>query len=137
MVKRIILITAAFLAVKICGAESLSVSKESDAVSRTNQKSAEQKTAEQEKAERIAALDQQRTELVLKIHKKRQELLKSNPKLRKMHQQLLKQTRELALELDSNIQMRRLNNSLRDVERQLEKEQAPVKTGKTDQDQKK
>ena len=137
MIKRMILITAAFLAVKTCGAEALSVNKESNAVPGTNQKSVEPKTAEQEKAERIAALDRQRAELVLKIHRKRQELLKNNPKLRKMHQLLLKQTRELALELDSNLQMRKLNDSLRDVERQLEKEQAPGKVSKTAPDSRK
>ena len=131
MINRMILITAAFLAVKTCGAEALSANKESNAVPGTNQKSLEPKTSEQIKAERIAALDQQRTELMMKIHRKRQELLKNNPKLRKMHQLLLKQTRELALELDSNIQMRKLNDSLRDVERQLEKEQAPEKISKT------
>ena len=127
MIKRMILITAAFLAVKTCGAEVLSGNKESDSVPGTDQKTVEQKTVEQEKAERIAALNRKRAGLLLKIYKKRQELLRNNPKLRRMYQQLLKQTRDLALELDSNFQMRSLNDSLHDVERQLKKEQEPAK----------
>ena len=39
-----------------------------------------------------------------------------------MHQQLLKQVRELALELNANREMRTLNDELSEVERQLKNE---------------
>ena len=39
-----------------------------------------------------------------------------------MHQQILKQVRELALELNANREMRTLNDELSEVERQLKSE---------------
>ena len=80
------------------------------------------KTAEREKARKLAELNSKRTELIRRIHEKRQNLLKNNPKLRRMHQQLLKQVRELALELNANREMRTLNDELSEVERQLKNE---------------
>ena len=47
------------------------------------------------------------------------ELLKNNPKLRKMYLEIVRQTQELAIELDSDLDIRSLNRDLRQVETQL------------------
>ena len=72
---------------------------------------------------KIQELLYQRNELIRKIHQKRVDLLKNNPKLRRMYLQLLKQTRELAMELDSNREMRMMNDALNEINRKLEQEQ--------------
>ena len=122
MFKRMLFTAAAFLAAAGFGADGITIDNVSGARTETKQKAVSQKAAEQEKAARIAELNSKRTELTRRIHLKRQELLKNNPKLRRMYQQLLKQTRELALELDANREMRQLNDSLSDVERRLKQE---------------
>ena len=73
---------------------------------------------EEEKA-KIQALETERRELLRKIQQKRMELLKNNPKLRKIYLDILRQTQELAIELDSNMDIRDLNRALREVETQL------------------
>lgn len=125
MFKRMILTAAALLALRTTGADGITTNNVSGAPKGADQQAAVSKNAEQEKAKRITELNRTRTDLILKIHKKRQELLKNNPKLKRLYQQLLKQTRELALELNANNEMRKLNDSLNDVERQLKKELTP------------
>ena len=122
MFKRMLFTAAAFLAAAGFGADGITIDNVSGARTETKQKTISQKAAEREKAARIAELNSKKTELTRKIYQKRQELLKNNPKLRRMYQQLLKQTRELALELDANREMRQLNDSLSDVERRLKNE---------------
>lgn len=122
MFKRILLIATALLAVKSYGADGITIDNLSGVKTETKQEEISRKTTEQEKAEKLAELNSKRLELLRKIHQKRQELLKNNPKLRRMYQQLLKQTRELALELDANREMRKLNDSLSEVERRLKNE---------------
>ena len=124
-----ILTAAALLAVTGYGADGITTDNVGGAKTGTPQKTISRKAAEREKAEKLANLNNKRTELIRKIHEKRQVLLKSNPKLRRMHQQLLKQARELALELNANREMRTLNDDLTEVERQLKNELAasPVK----------
>lgn len=121
MFKRIILITAALLVLKTYGADEIRTDNVSG-VPTGERQIKNPKAADQEITKKIAELSGMKTDLIRKIHEKRKELLKSNPKLRRMHVQLLKQTRELALELDSNREMRKLNDSLIEVERQLEQE---------------
>jgi|GEM_PF-2576651 len=72
-------------------------------------------------AAKIASLQSEKNELIRKIVLKRTELLKNDPKLHRMYIQLLKQTRALALELDSNREMRELNDALSEVEKKIKK----------------
>jgi len=72
-------------------------------------------------AETVAGLQTEKAELIRKIVQKRAELLKNDPKLHRMYIQLLKQTRALALELDSNREMRELNDALSEVEKKIRK----------------
>ncbi|MBO4646751.1 MAG: hypothetical protein J5806_01180 [Lentisphaeria bacterium] len=74
-----------------------------------------------EETAKLAQLQAEKTELLRKIVLKRTELLKNDPKLQRMYIQLLKQTRALALELDSNREMRELNDALADVEKKMKK----------------
>ena len=113
---------AAFLTAAGYGVDGITIDNVSGVQTGKKPKAMSQETTEQEKAAKIAELNSKKTELIRKIHQKRQELLKNNPKLRRMYQQLLKQTRELALELNANREMRQLNDSLGDVEHQLKKE---------------
>ncbi|MBO4633568.1 MAG: hypothetical protein J5858_16760 [Lentisphaeria bacterium] len=76
-----------------------------------------------EEEARIRELQNQRNDLLQKIHQKRVELLKNDPKLRRMYMQLLKQTRELAMELDANREMRLMNDELNEINRKLDREQ--------------
>ena len=122
MFKRMIFTAAAFLAAAGYAADGITINSAGGAQTETKPKVISGKTAEQERTEKIAELNRKRTELLRAIHLKRKELLKNNPKLRRMYQQLLKQTRELALELDANREMRQLNDSLSDVERRLKQE---------------
>ena len=122
MFKRMILTAAALLAVTGYGADGITTGNAAGTQTETKQKAANPKAAEREKARKIAELNSKRTDLIRRIHEKRQGLLKSNPKLRRMHQQLLKQVRELALELNANREMRTLNDELSEVERQLKNE---------------
>lgn len=122
MFKRMILTAAALLAVSGYGADGITTGNVAGAQTGTKQKVIDPQAAEREKAGKIAELNSKRTELIRRIHEKRQGLLKNNPKLRRMHQQLLKQVRELALELNANREMRTLNDELGEVERQLKNE---------------
>ena len=122
MFKRMILTAAALLAVTGYGADGITTGNAAGKQIETKQKVTSPKAAEREKAGKIAELNSKRTDLIRRIHEKRQGLLKSNPKLRRMHQQLLKQVRELALELNANREMRTLNDELGEVERQLKNE---------------
>ena len=72
-------------------------------------------------AAKLAELQAEKAELVRKIALKRTELLKNDPKLHRMHIQLLKQIRALALEMDSNREMRELNDALSEVEKKMKK----------------
>ena len=123
MFRKTILLAAAVLVLEAGGAEGriAETGNRSDPKLTAEQVKARQ-AAEQEKAKKLAELSIKRTELIRKIHEVRKELLKNNPKLRRMHQQLMKQTRELALELEANREMRKLNDNLTEVERQLERE---------------
>jgi hypothetical protein len=117
-----ILTAAVLLAVTGYGADGITTDNVAGAQIGTKQKTVDPKTAEREKARKLAELNSKRTELFRKLHEQRQNLLKNNPKLRRMHQQLLKQARELALELNANREMRKLNDELSEVERQLRNE---------------
>lgn len=72
-----------------------------------------------EEMQKIQELKNLRLEILKNIRKKRAELLSGNPKLRKMYLQLLQLSRELALELDSNREMKELNDAYYEIEKKL------------------
>ena len=61
----------------------------------------------------------EREMLVMKIHKLRMELIKKDPKLRRMYEQLIQQARELAMELESKKEMRNVTESLGEIDSKL------------------
>ena len=133
MFKRMISITAVMVLLNSTGAAE----QKAATPDRKDERQTVVKTpAEQVKTERIAELNRRKMELIRQIHATRKDLLKNNPKLRRMHQQLLKQARELALELNANREMSKLNDSLSEVESMLKKEQAPAPEKKPDPKQK-
>lgn len=68
-----------------------------------------------------AELEARKKVLEENIRKKRQELLRTDPKLRRMHEQLLKQIRAIAIELDSKKEMRSLNDAAKEIDVKLDK----------------
>lgn len=87
------------------------------AKAKTNEKAVKEST-EEEKA-KIQELEAERLALLRKLQQKRIDLLKNNPKLHKMYLDILKQTQELAIELDSDMEIRTLNRELREIETKL------------------
>ena len=63
----------------------------------------------------------EKAELRQKMLKTRANLLKNDPKLRKLYLDLMRTTRQLAIELNSQPEMRKLNDSLSEVNEKLEK----------------
>ena len=61
----------------------------------------------------------EREMLVLKIHALRLELIKKDPRLRRMYEQLIQQARDLAMELESKKEMRNITESLGEVDSKL------------------
>ena len=72
--------------------------------------------ADKAQAEKLLA---EREMLVQKIHAMRLELIKKDPKLRRMYEQLIQQARELAMELESKKEMRNVTESLGDIDSKL------------------
>lgn len=67
-------------------------------------------------AEKLLA---EREMLVQKIHAMRLELIKKDPKLRRMYEQLIQQARDLAMELESKREMRNITDSLGELDSKL------------------
>lgn len=61
----------------------------------------------------------EREMLVLKIHALRLELIKKDPRLRRMYEQLIQQARDLAMELESKKEMRNITESLGEIDSKL------------------
>ena len=101
-----------FTAVQGAPSQEPASSAQADAVAR--------KKAEKEELAKIQALEEQCAELRTKIREKRAQLLKTNPKLTKMYLELVRQARELALELDSNREIQELNDACSDAEKKLQ-----------------
>ena len=105
-------------------ADKLAAAEEKPAVPPTGKdagtaKPEAKKISPEEEREQIRQLEAERIQLLRKIQNKRMELLKNNPKLRKMYLEIIRQTQELAIELDSDLDIRSLNRELREVETQL------------------
>ncbi len=72
--------------------------------------------ADKAQAEKLLA---EREMLVQKIHAMRLELIKKDPKLRRMYEQLIQQARDLAMELESKREMRNITDSLGELDSKL------------------
>ena len=125
MIKRMMLLSAAVMLINASGADSpesapQQTAAESGTLAADVQAQVNRKTA------RIQTLTAQHSDLIEKQKKKRQELLKTNPRLRRMYLQILKQTRQLALELDSDREMNALNDQIHAVEKELKQEQTEL-----------
>ena len=118
MIKRMMLLSAALLMLNTAGADA------SDALSdpESGDKNIDIQVAVKDKSDRIQTLTDQRKALLERKKQKRKGLLKNNPKIRRMYLQILKQTQQLALELDADREISQMNDQLRDIERNLDKE---------------
>lgn len=62
----------------------------------------------------------ERKALILKMHEKRMELIKKDPKLKRLHDQITALHRELAIELDSKRDMMVLNSDLKSIDSRID-----------------
>ena len=118
MIKRMMLLSASLLMLNTAWAGSPAAAP--DLVS--EDKDGNISTAIREKTERIQTLTAEQGNLVEKQKQKRKELLKNNPKLRRMYLQILKQARQLALELDADREISQINDRLHEIGKNLDKE---------------
>ena len=118
MIKRMMLLSAAWIAFNAVGADS--ATSPSDLGS--GDKNVDIRAVVKEKDARIQTLTVQHRELLEKQKRKRKELLKTNPKIRRMYLQILKQVRQLAMELDANREISQINDRIHETEKELRKE---------------
>lgn len=119
MTARMILIAASvFLSSLFLTAESASgTTQKSGRASRLLRNTAT--AADYADSARAQKLLDERKALVLKIHKLRMELIRKDPRLRRMYEQLIQQARELAGELESKKEMRNMTESLGEIDSRL------------------
>ncbi len=98
---------------------SVQAAPSADKVPSAQEDAVARKKAEKEELAKIQELEKQCAELRSRIRKKRVQLLKNNPKLTKMYMDLVRQARELALELDSNREIQELNDAFSDADKKL------------------
>ena len=118
MIKRIMILSAALMLLNAAGEDS----QDPPDASEQEEKTVDIQTVVKGKNEKIQSLTVQHRDLLEKQKRKRKELLKNNPKIRRMYLQILKQARQLALELDANREIRQINDQLQEIEKTLEKE---------------
>ena len=70
--------------------------------------------------ESLQELKQQKNELALKIHKKRVELIKSNPALLALQRKIMDLHKELAIRLNNNPEMLKMLEELHDLESKIQ-----------------
>ena len=118
MIKRMMLLSAVWIIFNAAGADSPLPPSDSE----SGNNDVDIQAVVQEKSTRIRTLTDQHRELIEKQKQKRKELLKTNPKIRRMYLQILKEARQLALELDANREISQINDRLHEIEKDLEKE---------------
>lgn len=92
-------------------------------------------TASCENSEKLTDLKKQRTELQMKMHEKRLELIGSVDELKKLHDKVLALHREMALLLDKNKEMKPLVEKAKDLDAEIKKlEELENKLLKLDED---
>ena len=69
--------------------------------------------------DKLETLKKEKSELLLKMHHKRTELIKKNPSLLELQKKIIALHKELAIRLDNNEEMRELTTKLRDIETQI------------------
>lgn len=70
---------------------------------------------------KFKSLLKEREELQLKMHALRVKLISDDPDLAKLHKQIMALHKELAIQLDSKRDMRKLSDKLRDLDSELDK----------------
>jgi len=118
MIKRMMLLSAAWIAFSVAGADSA----DSPSDTESGDKDVDIRAVVKEKDARIRTLTEQHRGLLEKQKQKRKELLKTNPKIRRMYLQILKQVRQLAMELDANREISQINDRIHETEKELRKE---------------
>jgi hypothetical protein len=69
--------------------------------------------------ETLQTLKEQKKELMLKMHRKRVELIKKDPALLDLQKKIMALHKELAIRIDNNEEMRKLVDKLRKIEREI------------------
>ena len=69
--------------------------------------------------DQLQLLKKQKSEILLKMHKKRVELIKKTPSLMELHKKIEALYKELAIRIDNNEEMRKLIEQLREVESEI------------------
>jgi len=70
---------------------------------------------------KFKGLMKDREDLQLKMQATRVKLINSDPDLQKLHKQIMALHKELAIQLDSKKDMRKLNDKLRELDTEIEK----------------
>ncbi len=70
---------------------------------------------------KFKSLIKEREELQLKMHALRVKLITEDPDLAKLHKQIMALHKELAIQLDSKKDMRKLSDKLRDLDAEMDK----------------
>ena len=70
---------------------------------------------------KFKSLIKEREELQLKMHSMRVKLISEDPDLAKLHKQIMALHKELAIQLDSKKDMRKLSDKLRELDAELDK----------------
>lgn len=76
--------------------------------------------AEYKDSERAARISRERDAVVIKMFETRTNLIKEDPKLQKLHRQIMALHKEMAIEIDSKKDMIILNQELKKLDRELE-----------------
>lgn len=118
MIKRMMLLSAVWIAFNAAGADSAVSPSDSG----SGDKNMDIRAVAKEKDARIRSLTEQHRGLLEKQKQKRKELLKNNPKIRRMYLQILKQVRQLAMELDANREISQINDRIHETEKELRQE---------------
>ena len=69
--------------------------------------------------ETLQTLKEQKKELMLKMHRKRVELIKKDPALLDLQKKIMALHKELAIRIDNNEEIRKLLDELRKIEREI------------------
>lgn len=69
--------------------------------------------------EKAAQLFDEREKLILKIHTKRQEIIKKDPRMKNLQAQILSLSRELGIAVDSNREIQQLKEKISSVDSRI------------------
>jgi len=69
--------------------------------------------------DKLDALKEKRAALALKMHKKRVEMIKSDPSLMELQKKIIALEKELAIRIDNNPEMRKMIDELAELDREI------------------